>query len=435
MAGIADVVDVQITSTSARVREPGFGVPLIVDAHNVFPERVRYYTDAADLLADGFTTASAAYLAAQKLTGQNPQVERFGVGRRSGAAPIAYSVTPTAVAGAVYRLTAGAVSVAYAAEAGDTAADIADALAAELGSIAGWTVASASGVLTITADAAGSWLAVSTDSLGLLAIEQTQAAGNIADDLAAINLESSDWYALTLTSQGAAEILAAAAWTEANGKLFVAASSDSEIVTEAPAGATDVAAQLASANYARTALIYHPRPQDFIGAAWLGKTLPLDPGSLTFKFKTLAGVTAGDLTTTHEVNAKSKNANLYLNIAGVSVTLEGVVAAGEFIDVVRDTDWFTARLQTRIFTDLANAAKLPYTDAGIAVVEAQVRAQLAEAIAAGFIAENPEPLVQVPRASSVPQSDKLARRLTGITFEATLAGAIHSTQIRGSITV
>jgi hypothetical protein len=62
----------------------------------------------------------------------------------------------------------------------------------------------------------------------------------------------------------------------------------------------------------------------------------------------------------------------------------------------------------------------------------EVRGQLAEAVAAGVI--DADWTVTLPDVLSVPSADRTARNLTGVEFEARLAGAVHTVVINGRIT-
>jgi hypothetical protein len=113
----------------------------------------------------------------------------------------------------------------------------------------------------------------------------------------------------------------------------------------------------------------------------------------------------------------------------------GLVAANEYLDVVRFRDWLTSRLQERIFARLAGNKKIPFTDTGIAIIEAEIRGQLDEGVQVGGLAADPEPTVTVPLASAVTTANKQARHLTPVYFTATLAGAIHKLTIEGTVSV
>ncbi|MNQ67149.1 hypothetical protein D3C85_816590 [compost metagenome] len=98
-------------------------------------------------------------------------------------------------------------------------------------------------------------------------------------------------------------------------------------------------------------------------------------------------------------------------------------------------DWLEARLRERIWFRLANSKKIPYTQAGATILEAEVRAQLREGIRVGGLAETPAPVVNVPDVTTLAPNLRAQRIFDGIEFEATLAGAIHFVSIAGRVTV
>ena len=109
------------------------------------------------------------------------------------------------------------------------------------------------------------------------------------------------------------------------------------------------------------------------------------------------------------------------------------MSSGEFADVIRGADWLKARIQEDVFAALVQEDKLPLTDAGINVIKGLILGRLWEGVSNGFLAPDPEPNVTVPRAVDIPVADKAARKLTGVTFRAYLAGAIHYTVIEGEL--
>ena len=255
---------------------------------------------------------------------------------------------------------------------------------------------------------------------------------DIPNDLAAISAIDDDWYALVLAVDATdEEILDVAAYVETLRKIFAVTITSED--AKDPSMTDDLASKLAAAGYARTFAFYSDN--DFAAAALLGRCLPTDPGSETWAFKTLAGITPSKLTETEKAALRAKKCNFYIEVAGVPITQDGITASGEYIDIVRGVDWLQARMQESIFGALVRAQKVPFTDAGIAVVEAQIRAVLSAAVGVGLLADDPAPTVVVPRARDVPQNDRAQRKLTGIRFSGVLAGAIHSLEIQGTVTV
>lgn len=270
-----------------------------------------------------------------------------------------------------------------------------------------------------------------------LVIQPFSASDPVVTDLTAIQAVDDTWYALALTDRTSATVLAVAAWTESQVKIFGTASSDPNIINQAAGvDATSVAAKCNQFGYVRTFVLYHQDANsDFPECAWFGGVLPLEPGSETWKFKRLNSIAYSNLTSTQSQNARNKKANTYEFIGGVGITREGTMAQGEFIDIVRGIDWLTSRIQEFVYSVLVNNPKVPYTNAGITAIEAQVKRALQLGISNNFIASDPAPIVTVPKATDVPTIDKTNRILKNVKFQATLAGAIHAVNITGTVTV
>jgi len=270
-----------------------------------------------------------------------------------------------------------------------------------------------------------------------LAMGAFTALDTVTEDLDAIVNENNDWYALSYTGRTQSDVEEIALWVETQVKIFGTASDDPVIINSAPGSdITSIAAVLNQSGYTRSFVMYHDdADSDFPECAWFGKTLPTTPGSITWKFKTLASISYSDLTTTQSSNARGKQADTYEFIGGVGVTREGTMASGEFIDIIRGIDWLTARIQEFVYSLLVNSPKVPYTDAGIASVEAEVRRALDLAVSNDFISPDPKYTVTVPLASSVSPANKAARLLQDVVFNATLSGAIHAVEITGTVSL
>lgn len=429
---LSDIVNVLISSETTQVTRAGFGKALILSPHALFDDLVRTYSQPADMVLDGFATTSPEYKAASALFAQSPRPSSVKVGRRANKPTLRYTLTPVVANAKAYKIKLRGVEYSVTSDADATATEICDALRTALGSPSGITLGGTT-TLTLTASAAGGWFDVEVDP-ATFASACDNADPGLAADLAAILLFDNDFYAVVSTHKSAAEIAAIAAWAEANGKLFCAASSNTDIIGS---GSGDVATTLKTAAYARSWVLYHPAPGAFADAAIMGRCLPLDPGSETWKFKTLAGIPATKLTPAQRTNALGKNAMVYLTVGGVNITEEGKVAAGEFIDVIRFRDWVAARLQEDVFALLARSDKLPYTDAGGQGLASVVEGVLTEGVLAGGFSSDPgrEPVVTVPLVADQPSADRLARKFGNVRWRAFLAGAVHSVQINGTISV
>lgn len=240
---------------------------------------------------------------------------------------------------------------------------------------------------------------------------------------------SKDWYAVIIQSRLEADILDAAAKVETIDRLLLACSNDAA-VTASSSG--NVLADLKAANYDRTSYLWSDDQANYPEAAWAGVMLPKDPGSATWMFKTLTGITADDLTTTEQNNVLNENGNTYQTIGGVSITREGKVASGEYLDVIRGIDWLKARIEEDIYQRLVNVDKVPFTDAGIAIIDNILRERLQDAVDQGVLASF---TVSVPTAASVSAANKAARTLPDVDFTGVLAGAIHKVEINGTVSL
>lgn len=438
---LADIVRVNIAVLSAGITQAGFGIPLILSHSATWVERTRTYTSAAGVLAD-FAATTPEYLAAQAEFSQSPAPPKIMIGR-SAVKPTQWHVfTVAAVSDSTaYSVRIGAQTATFTSGVGTTNDLIAagllaaiNALAAPaLGATATLTGAALSRTVTLTANAAGNWTGLEVVRTDLLSVAQTHADPGIATDLAAILNESQAWYALITLFNSKLYVAAAALWIEANERFYMADSQDTDIINVADSGASDIAHTLKAASYARTAVVYHPANDAWLAASWCGALLPLDPGSETWKFKTLATVPATVLTATQITNLKAKYCGWYYSINSKNITTEGKVAANEWIDVIRFRDWLKARMQERIFVRLTQTKKVPFTDKGLVVIEGEIRAQLADGVSVGGLADVPAPDVVMPLVATISPANKSARILDGITFSGTLAGAIHELTINGTI--
>lgn len=266
----------------------------------------------------------------------------------------------------------------------------------------------------------------------LVGMRSADESVSLADDILAIQVVNSDWYGLVLAESDAADIEEAAATIESMRKLFAATSDEAAILD--PASTTDLASKLNAKGYARTFLLYG-NPEEHGAAAWMGAMFPKDPGSASWKFKSLRGVSVSKLSAAGIATLQAKNCNYYRELAGASITAEGVTPSGEFIDITHGLDWLQARLQEDIYGLLVRTDKVPYTDAGVAMVENLIRARLQVGIGIGLLAEDPAPTVSVPKVRDVPQNDRANRHLPDLRFSAVLAGAIHSLTINGTVSV
>ena len=150
-------------------------------------------------------------------------------------------------------------------------------------------------------------------------------------------------------------------------------------------------------------------------------------------------ITPDSITDTQRANIFAVNGNTYETRGGKNITRNGVMAAdfgaGDwYIDCTTSIDWLDCRMTEDVFGLLTGTStKIPYTQAGIDLVAAQVRARLDLGVANGHIDSGFT--LSIPDIAEVSASDKTTRCLTNVTWSAVLAGAIHKVEIVGTVTV
>lgn len=433
MANPDNIVTVNITVQDAAVSQAGFGTPLVMTHESPFgPELVRSYSSVAAMVSDGFAPTGAAVAAVTAILGQNPKVPSVKVGRRTTAAAAQTVVVTVATVADDTDYTVNINGTAFTIDSGSSATNLTIAAALHAAINAGSEPVTSTdnldGTFDLVADTAGAPFGLTLSS-GLTQDDQT-AAASVAADYAAIKVEDNDFYGVLLAETGTLDAAALAAAALSDRKIVGLRCADSDILSDT---AGNLAETLEVAGYNNVYLLYGEDVTQYADCAWMGKQFPKNPGSATWAFKSLAGVAVDSLTDTQISNIEANDANHYTSTKGLSMTLQGTMASGRFIDIQRGIDWLTVRMQERILQLLANSDKIAFTDAGIASLESEVRAQLEEAVANNVITTGYT--VTPPAVADVSATDKANRVLGDLDFSATLAGAIHTVTINGSVSV
>ncbi len=451
MANIDRIANVQISLNTTPISQEGFSTLIVVGYHPYTLNRVNSYTGSADsMLDDGFTTDDPLYVAVNDGFSQTPRPSQIKVGRRQIDV---VKIEPKSVANATeYKVTIGSKAADgtvtkkdYVFTSGESATATAivtglqTLITAEAASPVTATVAAAQ--LVLTNKTAGQPFGVKLSSLLKIAA-YTAGTETIAETMTAIKSEDNDWYGCAVTSRVQADIIAAADWTEGQRKLFGTAIA--EPGAKDAAVTTDTGSKLMNGNYYRTHWWYHAdAATDYPEVAIMARCFAIDPGGETWANKKLAGITTDALTDTEYNAVTKKNGNTFEKFRNVTITQNGKVAAGEWIDVIRFRDWLQEEISVRIFNRLINSDKIPYTDGGIAIIENQIRGALKLGQQRGGIApsefddennENPGFVVTVPLNYNISTVDKGNRILNDVKFTARLAGAIHVVNVKGSLT-
>lgn len=243
---------------------------------------------------------------------------------------------------------------------------------------------------------------------------------------------SNSWYGLLINNRTKAEIQAAGTWASANKKLFL--------------GCTDDVTTLDDRNNDYEAIIIHDRPLDYPDAAAFGQNLAKAPGSITWKWKTLAGQLPCGFDTTTLNTIRTKHGIALTEYAGITILNEGTVTSGEFIDVIMGMDWVASEIEARLFKLFIDNDKVSLDNDGIAQVKSVVLSVMIDAGRALIIAaavsddelkRSPDGkylyTVTVPQRDDISANDRAQRLLPNVDFTMELAGAIHKVNVSGRV--
>lgn len=448
MANIDRIVKIDIALNTTGISKEGFSTMMIVAPHCHTLGRVATYTSADQLLDDGFKSTDKAYKMAVAAFSQIPRPALIKLGRQkvNGGVVTVGSVSSTGkytvtvstkdsngnVTKKDYSYTnnKGSVSEILAGLVGEFTKDTDSLLDA---------VVENDSVKLTTKDSESVFAISVSKMLTFIEAESTEP---IADTMSAIVGSDNDWYSLHTTYRTQEEVLEFAEWTEAHTKIYGVTLLE-EGVTDSEV-TTDTGYKLQEQNYYRTHWWYHPdADNEFVDVAITARCFSVKPGGETWALKKLAGTSAVNLSETKYVAVTKKNGNTFEKVRNISITQNGKVAAGEWIDVIRFRDWLQEEMSVNILNALVNSNKIPYTDEGIAIIESQIKMTLDLGRKRGGIAPdeynedgtlNRGYVVEVPLATSISANTKASRVLEDVKFKARLAGAIHVVNVDGAVT-
>lgn len=427
MSELDQIIQITLTRESTPVATASFQIPLILAAFTNFSERTRTYTDF-DAVTDDFSSTDKVYVIAQKLFGQStvgavpPSIV---VGRRQVNS---VTFTPTVADSTVYTATVNGVLYSFTSGVGATATTIVTGLKAAIGTPTGVTVSGTSTLIVAPTVVGTPWsVRASANLVGVNAAP----VESWADSLTAVSDDNDVWYALVAETHTSADVQALSAAIQARRKIFGTSSQDTVVPTN---GTTDIAYILDSISAGRTYGVYLPTADtEYPEAVWMGSQLAYTPGSNDWDFKRGVGATVSKLNDTARVNLRAKNMNMYTTVGGVNVFQDGNMFDGTPIDQVIIEDWLYARLQEQIYFRLVNTLKVPMTNAGLVIIENEIRSVLSQAEANGAIDRGWS--VTVPDVLEIPVNLRALRTAGVFQFRVRLAGSIRKVIINGYLAV
>lgn len=262
-------------------------------------------------------------------------------------------------------------------------------------------------------------------TMGLLFTEGTTAVGGLATALNALILAQNEWFYLVSTLQADASITALSQWAATQEKLYFASTSSKTLAN--------------TLNSQNSVVLVHPAPETYPAEAWVGACAVLQPGSFTWTFKRLNGIAAAGYSGTDIDTIEGNKASTYIREGGVDITSKGITTSGEYIDIIQSMYYIKARMAENVFALLVREPKVPFNNAGIALVTAELETALQDAFNNGIIAATadgtPMYSISAPTRDEVGANDRANRVLPGVKWEATIAGAIEKVTVSGTLVI
>lgn len=477
---VSKVVKVSILSSPTFPARKGFGLLNIIGNSARLPvgDRIRFYSDMEGVAAD-FASTDEEYKAAQVFFSQAPRPSELAISRRFAAAVpgellggVGYEKTIAtwqAVVAGAFKIKLDGVEKSLTAIDLSAAANlnaVAAAIQAKLtvaaagatiefnGSrfiVRSATTGIASTVDYATPPAAGTdisaMLGLNAASLGITTAGA--ALETVTDTLNALQQKNQSWYGVTFTKElTEAQVKEAAAWAEAQVKIFGFTTSASNVLDTA--ATNDVASYMKSNLYDRTFYIWDDNdPYQIVSAFARAFTVNFNEqnSTITLKFKQLPGTSPVTITESQRQALVSKNCNYYTYFGDSAMLAEGVMGSGKFFDECHGLDWLQNAIETNVFGYLfTRTTKVPQTDKGVAAIVQQVEKACQDGVRNGLLAAgqwNGMDLGEVKSGDFLPkgfyvyaqpvaqqnQSDREARKAPPIQVIAKGGGAIHFADI------
>lgn len=183
--------------------------------------------------------------------------------------------------------------------------------------------------------------------------------------------------------------------------------------------------------------LVHPL-SEAMDAALVGAIASKTVGSVTWKFKTLNGITPQDFSATDFTGITNHHAIAYVEVNGAPETSEGWTSNGEYIDSLHGDTWIKTMVQLNVQQAFQKNDKIPYEKSGIDLLTGIVYDTLNTGFAQGIIltdeaTKKGDFSFQASDRDAQSLTDLSKRHYGGIQFTYHRSGAIHSATINGLV--
>lgn len=249
----------------------------------------------------------------------------------------------------------------------------------------------------------------------------TTAPADLVTALNTLIITQNNWFGLVCTLNTDAAIAALSTWIDTQEKVY-AVTSRNKLITNA----SD-----------QTMIAYHPT--EYIMEKSLAYMLVQEIGGTDLDGKAISGITSSLINATEYATFKTNNINVAVEKFGNVVIDGGDMAGGEKIDVILGEFWIKIRMEEDLAQLKLNSPKIPYTNAGVALLVDVASNRLKLAARQGIVAIDdagiPEFTITYLPVEEVPAADRANRKYDYVRWEARLAGAIRTGTIFGTLTI
>ena len=458
----------------------------ITDVINV-QERIRNYTTLAGVITD-FGTSAPEYFAAAAYFAQSPQPITLSIGRWAKTATqgilIGAPVTPTnqlvatwtSISNGAFQIAInggsvtpiGPINFTTVTNLNGVASLIEAALAtASISATVLWN--SSYQQFTIESSVTGPSSAVSfltspvsgTDISNMLGLSVLDSGAYTVAGIAAESAVSAaalfdlnygtSYYGYTQLGVADSDILAIALLIEGSSNKHIYFNTTQEGGVLSATSTTDIAYLLAQEQYKRSCLQYsstNPYAVLSFAARLLTVNYEANQSVITMMYKQEPTVLAETLNV-NQLNALiAKNCNVFVTYSNNATIIQnGVVASGDYIDIISGSDWLAISIQISVFNLLyTTPTKIPQTDPGNGQIKGQIVLNLNQAVNNGLLAPGVWEsagfgilnygdylttgyYVYQPSVDTQAPTDRAARKSVVFQVAAKLAGAVQTASI------
>jgi len=221
-----------------------------------------------------------------------------------------------------------------------------------------------------------------------------------------------------------ATITALSTWAEANERFYAATTQNKALV---------------KSGIRHALVMYHSIVGDYLAEKLVTYMLVRPIGSVVGKFKTLVGTAESVVTDAELATLHANYLGTYIEDMGVLQTTQAQTQSGEYVDVVLGALWIKLEMEAGLRNLALTTGKIPYSNAGIALLKDVAIKVLQQGAVNGIILldENGNAtytMTALTREETI-VNDRADRVYNGISWTASLAGAIESATISGTLTV